>query len=132
LLQTLASALGPHRVEVQPFAPLEHALARVDLLLLPSRFEGLPLVALEATARGWPVVASDRAGLAELLPASSVYPFGDRAGLKAALASLRTPSARRGAVAQARARLLERLPSHAYRQARVAVADALRRSGCAS
>lgn len=127
LLQTLASALGPHRVEVWPFAPIEQALARTDLLMLPSRYEGLPLVALEATARGWPVVASDRAGLAELLPTTSVFPFGDRAGLRAALGSLRTPSARRAAVVHARMRLLERLPGQGYLRSRRVVADELRR-----
>ena len=129
LLQTLASALGPHRVEVRPFAPIEEALARTDVLLLPSRYEGLPLVALEATARGWPVVASDRAGLADLLPGSSVYRFGDRAGLAQSLASLRTPSARRAAVVHARARLIERLPGQGYERSRKAVAEALRQAG---
>jgi len=129
VLQQLASALGPHRVEVVPFAPLEQALACVDLLLLPSRYEGLPLVALEATARGWPVVASDRAGLDELLPRSSLYTFGDRSGLQAALASLRTVSARRAAVAHARVRLLERLPGSGYHQARARVAQALQQAG---
>lgn len=129
LLQTLASSLGPHRVEVVPFAPIEQALARSDLLLLPSRYEGLPLVALEATARGWPVVASDRAGLGELLPASSVFSFGDRSGLWTALASLRTTSARRAAVAHARARLLEQLPGAGYHQARSQVAAALKLAG---
>lgn len=132
LLQTLASALGPQRVEVRPYAPIEQALARADLLLLPSRYEGLPLVALEATTRGWPVVASDRAGLDELLPPRSVYRFGDRPGLKAALASLHTPSARRAAVAHARIRLLEQLPGLHYQRARAAVAAALRRAGGAA
>ena len=129
LLQTLASALGPQRVELRPFAPIEQALARTDVLLLPSRYEGLPLVGLEATARGWPVVASDRAGLGELLPASSVYPFGDRAGLARALSTLRTPSARRAAVVHARARLLERLPGEGYERSRKAVSEALQRAG---
>lgn len=129
LLQTLASSLGPHRVEVRPFAPLEQALARSDLLLLPSRYEGLPLVALEATACGWPVVASDRAGLNDLLPSGSIFRFGDRAGLQTALASLRTPSARRAAVVHARARLRERLPGDGYQRARAAVVEALRGGG---
>lgn len=129
MLQTLASALGPQRVEVVPFAPIEQALAHVDLLLLPSRYEGLPLVALEATARGWPVVASDRAGLADLLPPSSVYPFGDGAAMQSALHSLVTPSARRAAVVHARARLIERLPGHGYHAGRRRVSAALCQAG---
>lgn len=42
-------------------------MAAADLLLLPSRFEGLSLVALEAMAAGLPVVATDAPGNAELL-----------------------------------------------------------------
>jgi glycosyltransferase involved in cell wall biosynthesis len=129
LLQALASALGPQRVEVVPFGPIEQALACIDLLLLPSRYEGLPLVALEATARGWPVVASDRAGLADLLPPSSIYPFGNGAALQLALQSLGTPSARRAAVVYARSRLIERLPGHSYHAGRKRVSEALRRAG---
>ena len=129
VLQALASAFGPQQVEVAPFAPIEQALARIDLLLLPSRYEGLPLVALEATARGWPVVASDRAGLGELLPSSSIYPFGDGAALRSALQSLGTPSARRAAVVHARSRLLERLPGHGYDSGRRRVSAALRGTG---
>jgi glycosyltransferase involved in cell wall biosynthesis len=104
-LQQLAAALGPQRVQVHAHAPLVQALARSDVLLLPSRFEGLPLVALEATALGRPVVATAEAGLDGLLPASSRFRFGDHAGLAAALASLATPAARAAAVAHAQARL---------------------------
>jgi glycosyltransferase involved in cell wall biosynthesis len=127
-LHALAAALGPQRVQVHAFAPLESALARIDVLLLASRYEGLPLVALEATARGWPVVASDRAGLQALLPPASLFGFGDAAGLRRALASLATPSARRAAVAHARRRLAEHLPDHQYHAARAQVVQAQRQA----
>ncbi|OYV01741.1 MAG: hypothetical protein CFE45_03520 [Burkholderiales bacterium PBB5] len=104
VLQALVRQLGPDQARLVPHAPLDEALAANDVLLLPSRYEGLPLVALEATARGWPVVASRQAGLGALLPARSQFEFGDAAGLAHALDSLRCPQARARAVAHARQR----------------------------
>ncbi|MBB5350874.1 glycosyltransferase involved in cell wall biosynthesis [Haloferula luteola] len=46
-------------------APLYRAL---DALVIPSRYEGLPLVMLEALASGTPVFASDRDGMRDFLP----------------------------------------------------------------
>jgi glycosyltransferase involved in cell wall biosynthesis len=40
----------------------------LDLLIIPSRFEGVPLVMLEALACGIPVVGSARDGMKDLLP----------------------------------------------------------------
>ncbi len=70
-----------------PVADLPSLLPKFDLLVMPSRFEGLGLVAVEATLCGLPLVASDAPGLREALPAD--YPWrsapGDAAGLAAAL-----------------------------------------------
>ena len=44
-------------------AAVSRELARASVLLMPSRFEGLGLVALEAQARGTPVVGYDVTGL---------------------------------------------------------------------
>lgn len=41
---------------------------QIDLLLIPSRFEGMPLVMLEALARGIPVIGSARDGMQDILP----------------------------------------------------------------
>ena len=55
-------------------------LKRSSLLLLPSRYEGMPNVVLEAMAAGLPVVARNVEGVTELLgtpPSPQIAPFGD-------------------------------------------------------
>lgn len=47
--------------------------AALDMLIIPSRFEGVPLVMLEALACGTPVIASARDGMKDLLPASWTF-----------------------------------------------------------
>lgn len=49
----------------------------LNALVIPSRYEGLPLVMLEALASGVSVLASDRDGMRDLLPASSRFQTGD-------------------------------------------------------
>ena len=56
----------------------EH-LADYDLVLMPSRFEGLPLLAIEALLAGVPVVAFAAPGLSEVIPPTNLLsaPAGD-------------------------------------------------------
>lgn len=51
--------------------------AGIDMLLIPSRFEGVPLVMLEAMSCGLPVVASDIDGMADLLPRAWLFAAGN-------------------------------------------------------
>jgi len=45
----------------------------IDFLLLPSRYEGVPLVMLEALARGIPVLGSNRDGMHDTLPGTWTF-----------------------------------------------------------
>jgi len=63
-------------------------LGAADVALLSSRWEGLPLVALEAAAAGIPLVATSVRGLRELLTHDEealLVPYGDAAALGEAL-----------------------------------------------
>lgn len=70
-LQKLASKLNiDHLVEFVGFIPrpgLAKYLEPADIFVLPSLYEALPMVILEAIAVGIPVIASDLPGIRELL-----------------------------------------------------------------
>jgi glycosyltransferase involved in cell wall biosynthesis len=56
-------------VELRPPAPdFAQQLSHFDLAIMPSRYEGLGLVAIEATLAGTPVIATNAAGLRDAFP----------------------------------------------------------------
>jgi glycosyltransferase involved in cell wall biosynthesis len=62
-----ATAAGLPHVTCAGWTEREQALAAIDLLLLSSRREALPLAVIEAGARGIPVLARDVGGVREVL-----------------------------------------------------------------
>lgn len=70
-LQQLAAALGiSHRVSFMGSVPphaVREVLNQASMVLMPSRYEGLPLVALEAARMQRPIISSDVDGLPELV-----------------------------------------------------------------
>lgn len=57
----------------------------LDALVIPSRYEGLPLVMLEALACGVTVLASDRDGMRDILPDAHRFETGSQTALSACL-----------------------------------------------
>lgn len=85
-LENWASSIGSNRVQCLPWqsdvAPL---MSASRLLVLPSHYEGMPNVVLEAMAAGIPVVCSQVEGSKELLShafAQQSFPSGDASAMK--------------------------------------------------
>lgn len=71
---------------------LARAYRQADVLIFPSRVEGLPLVPMEAMACGLPVVASDASSVTDLVrhgETGLLVPADDLAAFAAAIVSLR-------------------------------------------
>jgi glycosyltransferase involved in cell wall biosynthesis len=92
-LEARAAALGlRERVRFPGFRDDRIALMkRFDLFVLPSYVEGIPRVLMEAMAAGVPVVASDIAGVGDLVEDGAtgrLFPAGDAAALGRAIADV--------------------------------------------
>ena len=90
LHETLADAIRRHGLDdrvrlLGQCSEVPALMAAADLVVMPSRHEGLPYVLLEALHLRRPVVASRVAGADELLPPAWLAPPGDAAGLAAVL-----------------------------------------------
>ena len=99
-LQRLASDLGlDPRVDflgrLSKESVLKHMREEAGVLVLPSSYEGMPHVVLEAFAAGLPVVASQAGGTPELVidgVSGLLYPCGDINALTAALNKALNPA----------------------------------------
>jgi glycosyltransferase involved in cell wall biosynthesis len=85
----VAAAVARLRRRVELLPPrldLAGQLRSFDAILMPSRFEGLPMLAVEALVAGVPILATNAPGLDEALP--DWYPGRCAVGDPAALAAL--------------------------------------------
>jgi glycosyltransferase involved in cell wall biosynthesis len=80
-LQAMADALGIRdRVSFLGFRAGQDLLAEyqwADVLVMPSSYEGMPLVALEAKAAGLPIIAANFPGAGQIIPQSSGWVLDD-------------------------------------------------------
>jgi glycosyltransferase involved in cell wall biosynthesis len=107
-------------------------LAAADALVLPSAFEGLPNVVLEAMVAGKPVVATAAPGTTEAVDdgrTGVLVPVGDVKGLCRAMRDLaRDPSRRRALGEAGRSLVAERFPIDAMIDAYAELYDSLARA----
>lgn len=68
---------------------IESFYDQIDILIIPSRYEGVPLVLLEALARGIPVIASATDGMQEILPGSWTFDAESTASMAWSLKEVR-------------------------------------------
>ena len=88
-ISALQDLIHRHRLAatVLPWCDPARLYQALDALVIPSRYEGLPLVMLEALASGTAVLGSDRDGMKDLLPAAWRFAPNSPAALSAALSS---------------------------------------------
>jgi glycosyltransferase involved in cell wall biosynthesis len=61
----------------------------IDMLVITSKIEGMPLVMLEAMYYGLPIVSSGVDGMKEILPSEWLFPSGDADGLAGRVEAVR-------------------------------------------
>ena len=86
-VEALQELIHRHRLSatVLPWCDPAQLYQALDALVIPSRYEGLPLVMLESLASGTAVLASDRDGMKDLLPPEWRFAPNEAAALGAAL-----------------------------------------------
>lgn len=83
----LKALISQHKLSgtVLPWCDPAQLYQALDALVIPSRYEGLPLVMLEAIASGTAVLGSDRDGMRDLLPADWRFEPDNPAALASAI-----------------------------------------------
>ena len=85
------AALGPQVIDIGQRSDVPQVLAALDVFVLPSLWEGMPLTVLEAMRAGVAVVASDADGTAEVIQdqvTGRLVPMRDGPALTAAIRDL--------------------------------------------
>ena len=88
-ISKLQNIIRQHQLSgtVLPWCDPARLYQALDALVIPSRYEGLPLVMLEALASGTAVLGSDRDGMKDMLPAQWRFQPNSPAALATILAT---------------------------------------------
>ncbi len=119
-------------VSLRPWSPPIDALEAHDVLLMTSRYEGVPLVMLEAMALGVPVVAPDLDGTRTFLQRSELFPAQDMAAAFRILERMAASDVRRATAERNRATFAASASNAAFGIAVRALTQELRRLSSAS
>jgi glycosyltransferase involved in cell wall biosynthesis len=90
-IRARAAALHPHMIDIGHRRDVPEVLAALDVFVLPSMWEGMPLTVLEAMRAGVAVIASDADGTAEVIrdgETGRLVPMGDGPALTGAIRDL--------------------------------------------
>lgn len=86
MIRRLATGYGlDEQVKWLGVRPAHEALTMGRIMVLPSRFESLPYVILEAVGGRVPLISTDVGGIREILPQDSLIPANDPEALAAAM-----------------------------------------------
>lgn len=81
---------GKGNITLMPWQEKTEAFfGQIDFLVIPSRYEGVPLVMLEALARGIPTLGSARDGMKDILPGSWTFEPGNAEALANTFSNIR-------------------------------------------
>jgi glycosyltransferase involved in cell wall biosynthesis len=113
LAQSLGETIAPRIHFLGWRTDLVDLLPLLDVFVLSSKSEALPLVALEALACGVPIVVTPVGDLPDVVAdngsrAGVLFPIGDAAALAGALAELADPTTRAALATRGRARVIQR------------------------
>jgi len=112
-------------VALESWRPAAEVIREYDLLFMPSRFEGVPLVMLEAMALGLPVVASDLPGTRAYVPPECLFAVGDLARALDIVLRLRSLEVRQSLARQGRKTYEREASSEAFARGTAGLARAI-------
>jgi glycosyltransferase involved in cell wall biosynthesis len=106
---------GHENISFQPWMDdVEKFYRSIDVLVIPSRFEGVPLVMLEALARGIPVLGSRCDGMKDLLPQNRTFDPENSESLSQTFSTLQ--STWKKAMPQLQKRITEEMSLNVFKQ----------------